>query len=240
MSTATESPEAIEVGEALNPRCMLEGLGPDTRVVVANVAWDVYERIVDSVREGENFRIAYDGKDIEMMSIGVYHDSVKSRMDAFIGIVAGELSVDHEAIGSATWKRKNVERGIEPDLSYYFEAVKLAIYAAGIARQSNSADDYPNPDLAVEIDISEPRIDRPDIYRKLQLPEVWRAYQGSVSIERLGPSGTYIQAQRSRFLPVRPEDVTRFIFGEESRDKKLVWERRLREWIRTVVVDAVP
>ena len=80
--------------------------------------------MVDSDREGENCRIAYDGKDIEMMSIGVYHDSIKSRVDAFIGIVAGELLVDHEAVGSATWKRKNVERGIEPDLSYYFESAK--------------------------------------------------------------------------------------------------------------------
>jgi hypothetical protein len=121
-----------------------------------------------------------------------------------------------------------------------FEAAKLAVYAAGIARQSNDADDYPNPDLAVEIDISEPRIDRPDIYSKLQLPEVWRAYKGSVSIEQLGTSGTYVKAPRSRFLPVRPEDVMRFIFGEESGNKKLLWEQLLREWVRTSVVDSGP
>ena len=59
-------------------------------------------------------------------------------------------------------------------------------------------------------------------------------------MEQLGPDGTYVKAQRSLFLPVRPEDVTRFIFGEESRRKKVVWERLVRDWVRTSVVDAGP
>ena len=207
MSTVIETTEAIEALEVptdLSPRRMLEGLPPEMRVIVADVAWDLYERMVDSVREGENCRLAYDGKDIEMMSIGVYHDAIKSRVDDFIGILAGELLIDHEAVGSATWKRKNVERGIEPDLSYYFESQKLAIYATGIARQSNVADDYPNPDLAVEIDISEPRIDRTDIYSKLQVPEIWPLTRDQSRSSSLGHQGLTSKRNKVASCPYGP------------------------------------
>jgi hypothetical protein len=47
------------------PRRMLDGFPPETRVVIADVTWDAYESLVDAVGDGENCRVAYDGKDIE-------------------------------------------------------------------------------------------------------------------------------------------------------------------------------
>ena len=49
---------------------MLDGLPPDTRVVIADVTWDDYERLAGAIREGEHCRIAFDGTDIEMMTLG--------------------------------------------------------------------------------------------------------------------------------------------------------------------------
>jgi hypothetical protein len=40
--------------------------------------------------------------------------------------------------------------------------------------KSNNMSDYPDSDLAIEIDLSPSRIDRPGIYRALQVPEIWR------------------------------------------------------------------
>ena len=42
-----------------------------------------------------------------------------------------------------------------------------------LARNENEVAAYPNPDLAVEVDISRPQADRPAIYAALQVPEVW-------------------------------------------------------------------
>jgi Uma2 family endonuclease len=210
---------------------LLDGVPSDTRVVVMDVTWDVYERLVDSIRAGENCRVAFDGKDIEMMSIGPFHDLLKSRMDAFIAIVAGELAIEREAVGSTTWKRKKVNRGIESDLSYYFDSAKIAACVVAASRQSNEVADYPNPDLAIEIDISPSKIDRPGIYAALLVPELWRARKGSVSIEQLVSPGGYVAVEKSRFLPVSPPDVTRWIFSEDARSR-VAWEQRLREWVR--------
>ena len=52
---------------------------------------------------------------------------------------------------------------------YYFDPAKLA--AAATAAHSDDVDLYTNPDLAAEVDISPPRIDRPGIYAAVRVPE---------------------------------------------------------------------
>ena len=136
-------------------------------------------------------------------------------------------------MGSTTWKRKKLMRAIESDVCYYFDPAKLDAVAA--AADSDDIDIYPNPDLAVEVDISPPKIDRPRIYAALEVPEFWRVRNKAVSIEQLGPDGTYVPAPRSRFLPVRAEDVTRWVFSEDS-SSLVAWEARVRRWIRDQLV----
>ena len=48
-------------------------------------------------------------------------------------------------------------------------------------------------------------------------------------IKHLGPEGTYVPAESSRFLPVRADEVLRWIRDEDSSDE-IDWELRLREW----------
>jgi Uma2 family endonuclease len=211
------------------PRRLLDDFPPDTRVVVAGVTWDDYENLVDRVGEARNCRIAFDGNDIEMMTLGPWHESERSLLEAFIAIVAGELKIERRPMGSTTWRRKKLKLAIESDLCYYFDPAKLA--AAIAAARSDDVDLYPNPDLAIEVDISRPRIDRPGIYAALHVPEFWRARKRSVSIEHLGPDGKYVPVSRSRFLPVRPEDVTRWVYGEDS-DSLVTWEEHSRDWVR--------
>jgi Uma2 family endonuclease len=214
------------------PGHLLDGVPPDTRVVIADVTWDVYERFVDAVAEGENLRVAFDGRDIEVMTLGPLHETFKARMDAFIAIVTGELGIMRQSLGSTTWKRKKIKRGVESDLCYYFDSEKLHAHAVAAGKGSNDVKDYPNPDLAIEIDLSPSKIDRPGIYAALQVPELWRLRNGAASIEQFIAPGAYVAAKRSRFLPIRPEDLARWIFGEDSREQE-TWEQRLREWVRT-------
>jgi Uma2 family endonuclease len=221
----------MPVTETLEPPTtnLLDGVPPDKRIVIIDVSWNDYERLVEQIGESRSCRVAFDGKDIEMMTLGPFHERQKSLLDLFIMIVAGELKVERQPMGSTTWKRKKLKRAIESDLCYYFDPAKLA--AAAAAAHSDDVELYPNPDLAVEVDISPPRIDRPGIYAALQLPEFWRVRDKAVSIEQLGPEGTYAPVPRSRFLPVRAADVTRWIFSEDS-SSLVAWEERLRQWVR--------
>ena len=63
--------------------------------------WDDYENLVEQIGESRNCRIAFDGKDIEMMTLGPFHERQKSLLDWFIMVVAGELMID-----ASPWARQ--------------------------------------------------------------------------------------------------------------------------------------
>ncbi len=140
----------MSVTETLKPppANLLDGVPPDKRVVVIDVTWDDYESLLERISESRNCRIAFDGKDIEMMTLGPFHERQKSLLDWFMMIVAGELKVERQPMVSTTWKRKKLKRAIESDVCYYFDPAKLA--AAVAAAHLDDVDVYPNPDLAAE------------------------------------------------------------------------------------------
>ena len=167
------------------------------------------------------------------MTKGRLHEDYKILLGQIVTTVSRVVGIARKSLGETTWKRPELTRGIEADQCYYFDPAKLQAYAAAL--RSNDVDLYPNPDLAVEVDVSKPKIDRPGIYAALEVPEIWRAGKQTISIEQLGADGKYVPAPRSRFLPVRSEDVTRWIFSEDSVGM-LEWEDRLRDWVRTQLV----
>jgi Uma2 family endonuclease len=219
----------------LRPSRLLDGLRPDTRVVIADVTWNDYLRLVNAVADSENCRVAYDGKDIELMNVGPVHDSYSEILGVFVNLVAEELTIDLRGMRSTTWKRKKLKRGIEADLSYYLDPAKIVAFDAALARRSRKLKDYPNPDMALEVDISRPKIDRQGIYAALQVSEVWRVFDEHVSIEHLQSEGTYAPAVGSRFLYVTSDDVERWVLREEARGG-VTWKQRLREWVRSEIV----
>jgi hypothetical protein len=91
--------------------------------------------------------------------------------------------------------------------------------------------DYPNPDLAIEIDISRSKVDRPGIMPGIGIPEVWRFDGDVVVIEEPEPDGQYAAVKRSRWLPVRPEDIRSWLVKEDAFDD-VEWKRRLTEWAK--------
>jgi Uma2 family endonuclease len=204
----------------------------EQRIVIRGVSWDLYDQLSDAVGEGQHVYLAYDGKDLEFMTTGLIHDSYGEFFGRFMTFVTSELRIRCRPLGQTTWKRPEIARGLEADKCYYFTPEKIKAELKGLAKKSNNIADYPNPDLAIEIDLSLSQVDRPGIYAALKVPEVWRFDGESLVIEQLGPDGTYAAAEQSLFLPVRADEVRRWVAQEDSSDE-LVWEQRLREWART-------
>jgi len=193
------------------------------------VSWDLYDQLSDAIGEKQHVYLAYDGKDLEIMTKGRIHESYRDLLGRLVNALTYEWRIRCRGLGETTWKRPEIARGLESDLCYYFAPEKIAADVAAVARQSQDIADYPNPDLAIEIDISPSLVDRPGIYGALKVPEVWRFEDGSVVIEHLGEDGTYRRAETSRFLPLRAEDINRWVVVEDSSDE-LAWEQRLRDW----------
>jgi Uma2 family endonuclease len=204
---------------------------PDRRVVYRGVDWAFYEQLVESIPEASHIQVDYDGKDLEVMGKGLKHEDSNHLLGRFIDTLTEELGIAFKGLAETTWKRPKLARGLESDQCYYFLPEKLAQYAAARERDSDDIDDYPNPDLAVEVDISRPQVDRAGIYAALRVAEVWRLEGDQLIIERLTPEGTYTTVESSGFLPVRAEEVRRWIVEEDSSDET-AWARRLRAEVK--------
>jgi Uma2 family endonuclease len=188
-------------------RAQLPPVPGEEQQVMLDTTWGFYDRLSDAI-ETRSIRMAFDGRDIEIITAGNRHERIKSLMGQFFDLVVDELEIDCVALGSTTWKRPEIERGIEVEQSYVFDPAKIALCRSPLVRESNDLADCPNPDLAIEIDISPPKIDRPGIYAALKVTEVWRRGEdATITIEQLGDDGQYVAAKSSRFLHVRPEEV---------------------------------
>ena len=203
----------------------------EERGVMRGVSWNLYDRLTDAIRERSSIRVAFDGKDVEIMVVGPLHEGLGDRLGVFVSEVCDGLDLDSYGLGSTTWKRQEVERGLEADLSYCFDPAKVALCRAAEARGSNDGAAFPIPDLMVEIDISPPQIDRSEIYSKLRPPEVWKFSDDVVSIEQLDASGNYIATDASRFLYVRADEVTEWLRKGKS-TKRPDWKRSILNWAR--------
>jgi len=229
MSTVTRPRSSPAAAPLLQFRVVREP--GEKRIVIRNVGWHVYETLVDSIGERQPVYVGYDGKDLEIMTKGYQHEDYKVRFGYLMSALRFELDIPCLEGGETTWKRPEIARGLEADQCYFFTPKKLAAVKRSRARKSDDIADYPNPDLAIEIDISPAQIDRPGSYAALRVPELWRFDGEALVIERLGPKGTYTAIESSRFVSIRPDEVLRWIVVENSDDRN-AWERRLRAWIR--------
>ena len=91
--------------------------------------------------------------------------------------------------------------------------------------------DYPNPDLAIEVDLSPPKADRQSIYLALQVTELWIFDGERLTIRRLGDDGQYHAVERSGFLPLRADQVPRWLLKEDRTDYD-AWTQRIRAWAK--------
>jgi Uma2 family endonuclease len=200
----------------------------DLRKVFRGVDWHAYNQLSEAIGEGQHVRLIYDGKDLEIMVIGNVHEHYKGLLIKIVNAVTMGLDLDYVDCGETTWK--TVIRGLEADLSYYFDPEKVRVAKAALARQSLDPADYPRPDLAIEIDMSPPQVDRPAIYADLGVAEVWRLVRGEeLIIDQLQADGSYAPVEESRFLRIRAADVLRWLH-EAATEREAAWNRRLNQW----------
>jgi Uma2 family endonuclease len=202
--------------------------GGDQRTVFRGVDRHTYDQLSQATGHRQPFHLVYDGKDLEIVVIGNPHERYKEFLGAIIRALIAGMDLESMACGQTTWK--TAFRGLEADLSYYFDPEKIRMAEAAFARLSRDPADYPPPDLAIEVDLCPPQVDRPAIYGELGVVEVWRLVEGpELTIEQLQADGTYAPVEVSRFLRIRPEVVLQWL-NEAATEREAAWNRRLNQW----------
>jgi Uma2 family endonuclease len=198
----------------------------EQRVLLRNIGWETYERLLEERGDSRVPRLAYDRGALEIMSPSSERERVAYFVALLVAVLAEETRVNAYGVGSTTYRRGDIGRGFEPDASFYIENEERI---HGKPRIDLYED--PLPDLVIEVDITSPSLDKFPIYARLGVREVWR-YDGTRATVFLLEEGEYTEAGESTALPPLTSDVlTRFILESASLGST-DWLRRVREWAR--------
>ena len=144
-----------------------------TTILLKGIAWETYASLREELdRSRQHMYLTYDRGALEIMAPSPFHEKYKGLIGRFLGIISLELNIPIASFGSTTFKREDIERGLEPDECYYVQHEPLM----GVKSEIDLIKDPP-PDLAVEMDYSPHAIDRESIYAALGVAEIWQ-YDG--------------------------------------------------------------
>ena len=121
-----------------------------------------------------NSRLAYDNGTIEIITPLMPHESSNRLIEVFVGVLCEVLGREIRRAGSLTLTRDDLEKGAEPDSSYYIQNELLVRNQENIDLAID-----PPPDLVLEVEYSRSAIDKFRLYAAMGIPEFWR-YNGSV------------------------------------------------------------
>lgn len=155
----------------------------DDIVVLHNVSWEDYERVLEIRGDKSAPRINYLEGELEIMSPSMDHEQIKSFIGRLLEAWCIDRDIEMTPFGSWTLKNKRKKRGAEADECYIF----------GRERRER-------PQLAIEVEWTRRSIDKLQIYEKLGVGEVWIWRKGTIEVYVL-VAGQFERAPRSHVLP---------------------------------------
>ena len=162
-------------------------LAGEQHIIFRNSSWATYQRLLVE-REGLRPRLAYDQGVLEIMTTSLEHEKLVRLFEALINALALAFDIDFESTGETTYQRADLQRGFEPDGSYYINNLQAI---RGKDRLDLSVD--PAPDLVIEVDFTNSSLNKQPIMAALGIKEIWRYQDKTVTIlhlveERYQPS----------------------------------------------------
>jgi Uma2 family endonuclease len=183
---ATAERIADTTASATMPAPAGRAVQPDDQIVLFNHAdWSDYERLLEIRGESAIPRLTFIDGVLELMTPSWYHESDKKTLARLIETWALEMDVALGGAGSWTITSELAEKGAEPDECYLLEPIEK---------------EPSRPDIAIEVVRSSGGLNKLEVYRALEVPEVWFWQQGRLQFYGL-EGDQYQRLERSRKLP---------------------------------------
>ncbi len=155
----------------------------DSIIVLHDVTWEDYERLLEIRGDKPAPRINYLEGELEIMSPSKDHEQIKSFIGRLLEVWCIDRGIEVTPFGSWTLKEQKQDRGAEADECYIF----------GTAPRER-------PQLAIEVEWTRGNIDKLRIYEKLGVDEVWTWRKGVIQVHAL-VGEKFAKVERSRLLP---------------------------------------
>lgn len=200
-------------------------LAPGQRIVLRDVPWRQFEDILAELGDRRGSRVAYFQGTLEIVAPLPKHEQTKVVISYLLTTLLDELDMDWEPLGSTTFKRQDMQAGIEPDDCFYIQN-----HARMIGKERIDLNVDPPPDLALEIDVTSKT--QLSAYEALRVPEIWRYEQGQLQINVLR-EGRYIESQTSLTFPNFPviEGISQFLAMSRTVGTRPAL-KAFRQWVK--------
>ncbi len=132
-----------------------------------DVNWSVYQTLLDARGEKPRPRLAYLDGELEIMTTSRRHETIKKMVARVLEAYVEEVGGTFDGTGSATLQQKDEEAGAEPDESYFVGPFQEF------------------PDLVIEVVQTHGGIDKLEIYRRMNVAEVWFWIDDTLKLYRL-------------------------------------------------------
>lgn len=163
------------------PLVIAEG---EQRMVINGVSWRDYV-ILREALDTPGLRMTYCRGVLELMSPGKTHETNKKLIARMIELYAALRPLPLFSYGSTTFRNEAEERGAEPDECYCL---------------GRALGDGQYPDVVLEVIVTNPILDKLEVYRGLRVAEVWLFEKGVFQLHRLA-GDHYERIEQSTFFP---------------------------------------
>jgi len=202
----------------------------DRVVILPNISWETYRKISVETHLASRVRLTYDRGCLQIMTLSSRHELPNRLLSALVREAAKQLRLELCESGSTTLDREDLERGCEPDTSFYFRNV-----SAMMAKEIDIRTDPP-PDLIIEVDITRHSLNKLPLFAALGISEVWR-YDGKRIHFLLLQDGAYLATTQSRWLaPLTADAATQLLDQGLQEPDPGVWSEAIRGWFESAGV----
>jgi Uma2 family endonuclease len=201
---------------------------PGQNFLLRDINWQGFEMLLEELGETRAARLSYSKGMLEIMAPLAVHEDDKTIIGNLVEIILEELDIEFRALGSTTFKNKNMAQSIEADECFY---IHNEAYIRGKDRIDLMID--PPPDLAIEIDITSRT--HFDNYESLGVPELWRYNGKSLEINVLQES-RYVMSEKSAHFPNIPviEAIPSYVKKSKTAGRNTTM-KAFRAWVKKMI-----
>jgi Uma2 family endonuclease len=200
-------------------------IGAESRVLLRNIAWNVYEIILNARGEYRNPRLSYYQGLLELMAPLEEHESASNLIDKFINILTEEKDTDLKSLASTALNRPDLKAGAEPDQCYYVKNEHL------VRGKTVDLNTDPPPDLVIEVDIIHTDINKNALYKDLGISEFWR-FDGKILTIYSLREGQYQEVETSPKFPLITKEMLYEFLKNAQQYGETSAKRTFRSWLR--------
>lgn len=188
----------------------LDTKDPEERFITSGVSWQAYEKLVALLNNNSHYRIAYLSGTLELISPSRSHELDKKAIARLLEAYFEENRIPFWGLGSTTFRKEDEQAGKEPD----------DCYCIGTDKEF--------PDLAIEVVYTSGGVDTLEIYKRLDVREVWFWQNNQFQVYCL-PDNDYQQQSKSQLLPdLDLSQLAQYVVIKDPLEAIVEWREKVR------------